>query len=153
MLPGLVGVYDIEIIKFFKLLLFNYLIGNGDAHAKNFSLHNNDNRLVLTPAYDLLNTSLHLPDASRLACDLFDGDDMTNSYSALGFECYDDFYDFGIKVGIQPKIVVKLLTDIVSHQMYVFDMLDRSFMSSLAIEKYKERVIDRTKALTTSYRS
>ena len=148
-----VGVYDIEIIKFFKLLLFNYLIGNGDAHAKNFSLHNNDNRLVLTPAYDLLNTSLHLPDASRLACDLFDGDDMTNSYSALGFECYDDFYDFGIKVGIQPKIVVKLLKDIISHHMYVFDMLDRSFMSSLAIEKYKERVIDRTKALITSYKT
>ena len=30
--------YKLEIIKFFKLILFNYLIGNGDAHIKNFSV-------------------------------------------------------------------------------------------------------------------
>ena len=39
-------------------LLFNYLIGNADAHAKNASmLYGRDGRLRLAPAYDLLSTA------------------------------------------------------------------------------------------------
>lgn len=38
-------------------MLFNYLVGNADAHAKNLSmLHGADGRLHLAPAYDLLAT-------------------------------------------------------------------------------------------------
>lgn len=42
--------------KFIKLLIFNYLIGNTDTHAKNFSvLHTNrNNAVILSPAYDLV---------------------------------------------------------------------------------------------------
>ena len=32
------SAYLIEVEKFFKLILFNYVINNGDAHLKNFSL-------------------------------------------------------------------------------------------------------------------
>ncbi len=55
--------YKIEAPKLFKLLLFNYLYSNGDAHFKNFSLLETpmgDYRL--SPAYDLLNTRLHIAD-------------------------------------------------------------------------------------------
>lgn len=55
--------YKIEAPKLFKLLLFNYLFSNGDAHFKNFSLLETplgDYRL--SPAYDLLNTRLHIAD-------------------------------------------------------------------------------------------
>ncbi len=48
----------IEKIKLFKLTIFNFLIGNEDMHLKNFSLIRRDNKVELTPAYDLLNTSL-----------------------------------------------------------------------------------------------
>jgi serine/threonine-protein kinase HipA len=38
-------------------LVFNFLIGNADAHGKNASMHNDrDGRLRLAPAYDLLST-------------------------------------------------------------------------------------------------
>ena len=51
----------IEILKFFRVVVFNYLILNDDAHLKNFSLMNRgDGEYHLTPAYDLINTSLHL---------------------------------------------------------------------------------------------
>ncbi len=55
--------YKIEAPKLFKVLLFNYLFSNGDAHFKNFSLLETpfgDYRL--SPAYDLLNSRIHIED-------------------------------------------------------------------------------------------
>lgn len=42
--------------KFLQFLIFNYLIGNTDTHAKNFSFIHTDRRnsVVLSPAYDLV---------------------------------------------------------------------------------------------------
>ena len=55
--------YKLEAPKLFKLLIFNYLFSNGDAHFKNFSLLETpmgDYRL--SPAYDLLNSRIHIED-------------------------------------------------------------------------------------------
>ena len=43
----------IEKIKLFKLVIFNYLIGNEDMHLKNFSIITEDNKVMLSPCYDL----------------------------------------------------------------------------------------------------
>ena len=44
----------------FRLLLFNYLIGNCDAHLKNYSLLPGSNGSVtLAPAYDLISTTVY----------------------------------------------------------------------------------------------
>lgn len=52
--------------RFLQAVTLNVLIGNGDAHAKNFSLlHHASGALTLTPLYDLMCT-LHYGD-SRLA--------------------------------------------------------------------------------------
>lgn len=59
-----VPAYTIEAPKLLKLLVFNYLFSNGDAHFKNFSLLETpmgDYRL--SPAYDLLNSRIHIKDA------------------------------------------------------------------------------------------
>ena len=58
-----VPAYTVEAPKLLKLLLFNYLFSNGDAHFKNFSLLETplgDYRL--SPAYDLLNSRIHIQD-------------------------------------------------------------------------------------------
>jgi serine/threonine-protein kinase HipA len=55
--------YKVEAPKLLKLILFNYLFSNGDAHFKNFSLIETplgDYRL--SPAYDLLNSRVHIHD-------------------------------------------------------------------------------------------
>ena len=44
---------------FIKLVIFNFLIGNNDAHAKNFSVFRIFDDIKLTPAYDLLCTSIY----------------------------------------------------------------------------------------------
>jgi serine/threonine-protein kinase HipA len=48
----------IEFVKLFKLSLFNFLIGNEDMHLKNFSLITKDRKIYLSPAYNLLNSSI-----------------------------------------------------------------------------------------------
>src|SRR3990167_2380222 len=50
----------VEFVKLFKLTLFNFLIGNEDMHLKNFSLITQDQKIMLSPAYDLLNSSIVL---------------------------------------------------------------------------------------------
>ena len=45
--------------EFVKQVVFNYLIGNTDAHGKNFSIYWFFNKINLTPAYDLLNSSIY----------------------------------------------------------------------------------------------
>lgn len=51
----------IEKVKLFRLTIFNFLIGNEDMHLKNFSLITRDNKVELSPAYDLLNTTIVVP--------------------------------------------------------------------------------------------
>lgn len=68
--PGFVPIYNLikkyserpsrDLLAFLKLGIFNYLIGNCDAHAKNYSLLHNGNRTVsLAPAYDLICTTIY----------------------------------------------------------------------------------------------
>ncbi len=52
-----------EAQKLFEIVLFNYLTADADMHLKNYSLIENDfNEYELSPAYDLLNTLLLIPD-------------------------------------------------------------------------------------------
>jgi len=45
--------------KFIEQIVFNYLIGNTDAHGKNFSILHKDGAVLLSPAYDLLSTEAY----------------------------------------------------------------------------------------------
>ncbi len=46
-------------LRFVRQVIFNYLIGNTDAHAKNFSVYLTNYGISLTPAYDLLCSSIY----------------------------------------------------------------------------------------------
>jgi serine/threonine-protein kinase HipA len=64
--PGL------DVVNFFELVLFSFLTGNADMHLKNFSLLAQDGiGMTLSPAYDLVNTTLVNPaDEEELALNL-----------------------------------------------------------------------------------
>jgi len=50
----------IERVKLFERTLLSFLIGNEDMHLKNFSLITRKGRVDLSPAYDLLNSTIAL---------------------------------------------------------------------------------------------
>ena len=83
--------YRTESEKLFRMICFNYIFSNGDAHLKNFSLQQTvQGDYLFTPAYDLLCTSMHLPNESRTALDLFD-DFESNFFKQNGFYGRPDF--------------------------------------------------------------
>jgi serine/threonine-protein kinase HipA len=51
----------LDTLNYFELLLFSYLTGNNDMHLKNFSLLYENDKMALSPAYDLLNVNLVNP--------------------------------------------------------------------------------------------
>jgi serine/threonine-protein kinase HipA len=60
----------IEKLKLFNLTLFNYLTGNEDMHLKNFSVIRRDVKVELSPAYDLLNSTIIINSIEELALPL-----------------------------------------------------------------------------------
>jgi serine/threonine-protein kinase HipA len=81
-----VAAYPITLEEFFKLVVFNFLFSNGDAHLKNFSLlETPQGYYQLSPAYDLVNTKMHVKDAELALKDrLVENDHSTKSYEAMG---------------------------------------------------------------------
>lgn len=58
----------VEVLKLFDAAIFNLIIGNADAHAKNFSLLHRQNGVIeLAPLYDLLSTVCYPELSPRLA--------------------------------------------------------------------------------------
>ena len=145
-----VSASPIAIEQFFKVLLFNYLVCNGDAHIKNFSIYSphQDGVYELTPAYDLINTSLHADDF-RTALDLFKDEENYNGkfFKDNGFYGASDFLEFARRIGIVEKRAQKFILDITAHIPEMDEMLDKSFLSDEAKVLYKERIRDRAKAL------
>lgn len=148
-----VSTYAVEIEKFFKLVIFNYLVHNGDAHLKNFSLYRDAtlNTYLLTPAYDLLNTRLHLPNESAMALDLFESDFETESYKICGFFGRDDFLEFGTRIGIPVKRVNRMIDEFIGRQKQISELLDRSFLTPELRIQFSEMVDDRIRAIGYSY--
>ena len=145
-----VSASPIAIEHFFKILLFNYLVCNGDAHIKNFSLYcpHQDGVYELTPAYDLINTSLHADDF-RTALDLFRDEENYNGkfFKDNGFYGASDFMEFARRIGIVEKRTAKFIKDTIAHLPEMDVMLDKSFLSGEAKKQYKKSLRDRAKAL------
>lgn len=62
----------LDVVNFFELVLFSFLTGNADMHLKNFSLIEQPGLgMILSPAYDLVNTALVYPaDDEEMALNL-----------------------------------------------------------------------------------
>ena len=120
---------SIEILKFFRIVVFNYLILNDDAHLKNFSLiHRGDGEYHLAPAYDLINTSLHLYEPRIFALDkgLFrEGMQLSDTRSVNR----GDFEEFGRRIGLAPRLIKRELDTFATEQPLAKELIHRSFLS------------------------
>jgi serine/threonine-protein kinase HipA len=122
-------------LKFFRIVVFNYLILNDDAHLKNFSLINRgDGEYHLAPAYDLINTSLHLYEPRIFALDkgLFrEGMHLTDTRTVTRV----DFEEFGRRIGLATRLVKRELDNFATEQPLAKELINRSFLSD-KLKKY-----------------
>lgn len=131
--------------NYFRLVVFNYLISNGDAHLKNFSLLQTDlGDYTLSPAYDLMSTVIHLPTETDVALQLFDGDLDEPFYSSYGFYGQSSFRELGKKIGILPQRLERILTHLLSKGEDVIKMVEDSGLSDKVkntyINAYKDKL-------------
>lgn len=129
----------IELIRFFELVVFNYLFANGDAHLKNFALQESDQGdYLLAPAYDLLCTELHIDDSNLALHDGLYPDDMhEEAYSKFGVYTYDSFMSFANKIGVAKEIAESIINRFLAVEKAACLMIDKSFLSREAKGKYK----------------
>lgn len=149
-----VAAYQVEIEKFFELVLFNYLFNNGDAHLKNFSLQQPlAGDYLLSPAYDLINTRIHIPDEAYFALKkgLFADDADTESFLSLGFYAYDDFFEFGKRIELRENRLKTLLNKYRTESPMVIKLTAHSYLSEDIKIQYLEMYKDRLKMLNTSF--
>jgi len=137
-----VPAYKIEAPKLLKLLMFNYLFSNGDAHFKNFSLLETplgDYRL--SPAYDLLNSRIHINDHD-FALD----DELLPKKLAQG-KLIHQFSVLADQAGIAEKVFTETFELILSQTEAVERLTFASFMDDHTKRNYFQSYQARLKQL------
>lgn len=121
----------IEKAKLFKLVLFNYLVGNEDMHLKNYSVIVRNGKVELSPAYDLLNSSIVLKgDIEEIALSL------KGKKSNLNRDILVNYFGKE-RCSLTDKIIEKTLETVQSAIHSWFDLIDISFLSDEMQEKYR----------------
>ena len=143
-----VGASKIEMEKFYNLVVFNFLFSNGDAHLKNFSLLETINGdYVLSPAYDLMDTRIHVEEEGFFALQ----DELFNEWhwsdcrirNDQHHPCLEDFVEFGKIIGINESRVYKLLEPFLKKQVGVKNLVKKSFLDDETKKQYMNHYNER----------
>lgn len=113
----------IEKYKLFNLTLFSFLIGNEDMHLKNFSVIRRGIKVELSPAYDLLNSTIVINSAEELALPLSGKKNKLQK---------DDFIDYFAKsrLGLTPKLIDQTFQRIAKAYPHWIDLIQKSFLTN-----------------------
>ena len=133
-----VPAWQVEIEKYFSVVVFNYLFSNGDAHLKNFSLlESSTGDYLLSPMYDLLNTRMHVSDTDfALEKGLLADNFKSPQFKKSGHAGREDFIEFGKRIGVVAGRLEKLLSPFLEKQNMVETLTERSFLSMASKRGY-----------------
>lgn len=95
---------EIDLARFFRRLVVFTLVGNCDAHLKNFSLLETRSGLRLSPAYDIINTALYRGHDQYLALTIGGRKILLDQTTRR------DFYNFAKSIGLAPKAVDQIFS-------------------------------------------
>jgi len=131
----------LERVKLFERTLFSFLVGNEDMHLKNFSLVARNEKVELAPAYDFLNTTIALKAAKEEMALPVKG-----KRSRL---TRNDLLNYFARERLQ--INERVLNDVLSRFSRAMpawrELLDQSFLSADAKQKYAALLSDRGKRM------
>ena len=131
----------IEFVKLFKLTLFNFLVGNEDMHLKNFSLITKDRKISISPAYDLLNSTIAQKNTKEELALPLKG--KKNNLTKNDFLKYFAIEKLGLNQNVIDGIVQEFHQVIPKWQ----ELIGFSFLSQPMQEKYLELLEQRCKRL------
>ncbi|MCJ7446976.1 MAG: HipA domain-containing protein [Bacteroidales bacterium] len=123
---------SIENLKLFKLVIFNYLIGNEDMHLKNFSIITEDGKVTLSPSYDLVNSTIEYKKQDEEIALPLKGKKKHLTRSTL-----IDYFGME-RCELTAKSIEKVLETISSSILKWKELIDISFLSKEMKGKYYE---------------
>ena len=130
----------LELQRLFEMTIFNFAIGNGDAHRKNFSLLKSENgTIALSPAYDLVSSRLVIPEEDKeLALSL------NGRHNRLRRA---DFLNFADHVGIAATYAEDKITDLLSRRDEFLKMVGASPLTARLRDRIKGIMTERLSRL------
>lgn len=133
-----------DVLRFFRMVLINYLLCNGDAHLKNFALlGQTGGSMVLSPAYDIMNTRLHVQDADfAMEKGLFE-----DGHPAPDGNIASYFRDWAECIGVSPRAAMAFLRAAADKQPRIEEMVAQSALSRKAQKAFLLTTRQRFKAL------
>jgi serine/threonine-protein kinase HipA len=133
---------QIERARLFRLSLFCFITGTEDMHLKNFSLLTSDGKVQLSPAYDLLNTTIALAAAQEEVALPLRGRKRKLSR--------DDWliYWGRERLGLTDKSLQRVLSDFKKASSDWKQLIQRSFLSDGMKQAYLRLLAARLKLLT-----
>ncbi len=135
--------YKLDAPKLLKILVFNYLFSNGDAHFKNFSiLETPFGDYRLSPAYDLLNSRIHIDDKDFALDDGLLPRNLTRGKIGL------QFAKLAEKAEISEKDFQDIMSLMISKSDLVEKMVAASFLNGVTKRNYYQSFQGRLKQLT-----
>ena len=127
----------VELERFFNLLVFNYIHANGDAHLKNFSIIRGCKGSTLAPAYDLLNSALHVNDDDfALEEDLSPNLEKSDVWFRTGHPAKEDFINFGLMIGLKEKRIQGVVEKYYALPPTVTELIEASALPKKAKRTY-----------------
>lgn len=129
------AVPQLDLVNFWEVVVFSWIVGNSDMHLKNFSLYNTGMGYTLTPAYDLLSTVIVMPeDTEELALTL-NGKKRKILRS--------DFEKSITASGISSKVIENIARKFRRSIIKWMELIDASFLPEDMKKPYKRLVLQR----------
>lgn len=129
-----------DVIRFFEVVLFSFLVGNSDMHLKNYSLLRTENDdIQLSPAYDLLATKL-----------LMRGDKEESALTINAKKAKltkSDFDTFGNYLKITPKALSGVYERFYEAVDSWKEHINKSFLSDKLKTEFSELLVSNMKRI------
>jgi len=131
----------LERVKLFERTLFSFLVGNEDMHLKNFSLITRNEKVELAPAYDFLNTTIALKGATEeLALPVKGKKSRLTRNDLLNYFARE-------RLQINERVLHDVLSRFARAMAAWRELLDQSFLSADAKQKYAANLSERGKRM------
>lgn len=136
---------QVEKEKLFKLTLFSFITGNEDMHLKNFSLIYEGGKVQLSPVYDLLNTTIAIPNPiEELALPLRAKKNKITKSDLIDYFAAE-------RLGLNDKVINKAVSSLQSAVSEWETLVKASFLSDNMKDKYLQLLIERQQRLFSNY--
>ncbi len=130
----------LDLKLFFRMVLVNFILCNGDAHAKNFSMLDEDNGAWrLAPVYDVINTRLHVSDSDfAMGKGLFE-----DARGCPGTKLGDFFLAWGETIGLPRRIAQLEIRNALQRSLGIISELPGSHMPPKAQRVFRHHLKQR----------